>query len=112
MLVKMSTLYGKYNVAKFDDEAFQDGATMEFSAGENGAVRVHAHVFNTMSGQLKEKDGKLKGLVMSTMMMGSGNQMALEGALSQGFEEGIAYKVGGGKVTLSFGSHSVVLTPQ
>lgn len=112
MLVRMPTLYGKFTVETLDNAPFAEHATVEFSAAEPGKVRMHAKVANTMNGVLKDEDNTLKGLVMSTMMYGGEAKMALENALSGGFDSGMAYKVSNGKVTLTSGSHTIVLAPQ
>ncbi|KPI86609.1 hypothetical protein ABL78_4338 [Leptomonas seymouri] len=111
MLVRISPLFGKYKVEEFDNAPFTENATIGFSAGERAAVRVHAKVANVLNGQLKDNNGTLKGMVASTMMYGSDAQMALEGALAQGFNNGMKYKVENSKVTLTNGPHTVVLAP-
>ncbi|KPA76213.1 hypothetical protein ABB37_07962 [Leptomonas pyrrhocoris] len=110
--MKMSILFDKYNVEEFDSAPFTEHATVVFTKGEIGMMGLHAKVANVMSGDLHDQNHVLKGLVISTMMYGTETQMELERALSHGCDSGMAYKLRGGKVTLTTDSHTIVLTPQ
>ncbi|KAK7197395.1 META domain containing protein [Novymonas esmeraldas] len=106
----MTNLFGKYTALSLDGKAAPAGVVLEFSAGaSNGTVRIHARVANILNGQLKQKDNDtLSGPMISTMMMGSTSQMEMEDALSQGFMDGMSYKIGqDGALTLRSGAHVI-----
>ncbi|KAG5481549.1 hypothetical protein LSCM1_05569 [Leishmania martiniquensis] len=103
------SVLGKYVAKTMDGKPVPQGVMMELRPGESsGAVKLHARVANIMNGQLKVENGKLFGLLISTMMMGSNEQMRVEDALSQGFSEGMKFTLkDGGRLRLQSGSHTI-----
>ncbi|KEG11146.1 META domain containing protein [Trypanosoma grayi] len=78
---------GKYHLERFDDTPCSAKVALALRAESEG-IEVVAKVANTLQGQMKFDAGKLSGLLVSTMMMGSEEEMKLEAALTTGFEGG------------------------
>nr|CAJ2470578.1 unnamed protein product [Leishmania braziliensis] len=106
-------LHGKYTAKLMDGVPAPTGVTVEFSAGANsGAVRIRARVVNIMNGVLKVKENKLSGSLISTMMAGSDDLMAIEGIFLQGFTSGVTYTLReDGKLVLQLKSHTIEFVP-
>ncbi|KPI86608.1 META domain containing protein putative (META1) [Leptomonas seymouri] len=61
---------------------------------------LETKVTNTMSGPISLEDGKLKGFLMSTRMMGAPAQMTVERLLGSGLMEGMEYTLKGKVLTM------------
>lgn len=66
---------------------------LEVDPSDANKLRLHAKVANAMNGGVALEDGKLKGFLMSTRMMGAPAQMTVERLLGSGLMEGMAYTV-------------------
>ncbi|RNE96881.1 uncharacterized protein Tco025E_09612 [Trypanosoma conorhini] len=111
MAADAKTLFGKYALSKLNGKGAEKGEwdvpslTLE---ADGDKVRVHAKVANTMNGTLRYENGRLTGMLMSTMMMGPPFHMDVERALGAGFEQGMRVSREGDTLTLSHDKDTLV----
>lgn len=87
--------------------------TLSLKAGAApGELQVHAKVANTMNGSVTNTDGTLKGMLMSTRMMGPPYFMGVERALSSGLAAGLKATRNEGTLTLSTDTDTLVYQPK
>ncbi|CAD2216265.1 hypothetical protein AGDE_13425 [Angomonas deanei] len=106
-MVSISDLTGKYSLTAFGGETLPAPVVVELTA-DGEKLKFHAQVANSMNGSLTLADGKLKGMLMSTRMMGPPALMKVEGFFGK-FMEGIEVKKDGSNIVLTAGSESAVL---
>ncbi|ESL07415.1 hypothetical protein TRSC58_04895 [Trypanosoma rangeli SC58] len=105
------TLFGTYALSKLNGKGIAKGewdvpSLTLVADGDN--VRVHANVSNTMNGILSYENGRLTGMLMTTMMMGPPFHMDVERALGAGFEKGMRALREGDTLTLSHDGDTLV----
>lgn len=92
----LASLAGKYTLTRVDDKGSCEGrVTLEIAVDPNDAnkLRLHTKVANALGCTATLEEGKLKGYIISTQMMGSAGQMKVEHILSRGLAEGMEYKL-------------------
>ncbi|CAD2216264.1 hypothetical protein AGDE_05104 [Angomonas deanei] len=98
---------GSYVIHSFDGSKVDVKVTLTSESATT--LRFHAKVANVMNGTLTLENGVLKGMLISTMMMGPPELMKVESFFS-GFNDGLKVKVDGSNVVLSNDKASLVLT--
>lgn len=95
MSADLTPLVGKYTLTRVNGKAPETPrpATLELEAfpDSKSKLRVHAWVANMLNGGMALEDGKLKGSLLSTRMMGAPGQMTVERLLGSGLMEGMEY---------------------
>ncbi|RNF04748.1 hypothetical protein TraAM80_04890 [Trypanosoma rangeli] len=105
------TLFGTYALSKLNGKGVTKGEwdVPSLTLVEDGdKVRVHVNVSNIMNGVLSYENGRLTGMLMTTMMMGPPFHMDVERALGVGFEKGMRASREGDRLTLSHGEDTLV----
>ncbi|KPA76210.1 hypothetical protein ABB37_07961 [Leptomonas pyrrhocoris] len=89
------SLVGQYKLIRVNGKAPETPAPvvlrLEAAPDNANKLRLHVKVANSMNGVVSIEDGKLKGPLMSTRMMGTPAQMTVEHILGSDLMEGVAY---------------------
>ncbi|KAH9599287.1 protein of unknown function DUF306 [Trypanosoma melophagium] len=99
--------FGNYHLDRLKSEPCATRATLVLKKGVE-CVEAIARVANTLRGSLQFEKGKLSGPLMSTMMMGSDEQMKIETALSEGFKTGFSVHLADYTLTLTTEQNTLV----
>nr|CCC47950.1 conserved hypothetical protein [Trypanosoma vivax Y486] len=75
---------------------------------EGGRLYMRARVANLLQGDVKYQDGRLSGVLMTTLMMPPPRLQEVESAIKQGFAKGMEASKDGALLTLSEGCHTLV----
>lgn len=90
---------GTYDLTHVDGKKAPAPASMCLSR-EGDDVTVFVTVANTLRGKVRVSDDHISGMLMSTMMMGSEEQMQVENLISSGFTTGFAVRRDRNRVVL------------
>ncbi|ORC87762.1 META domain containing protein [Trypanosoma theileri] len=99
--------FGNYHLDRLNNELCATRATLVLKKGVD-CVEAIIRVANTLRGSLSFEKGKLSGPLMSTMMMGSEEQMKIETALTEGFQAGFSVHLVDYTLTLTTEQNTLV----
>lgn len=87
-----SALLGSYVLQSHNSKEPASGSVLlQLDAGSTAdEIRVHAKATNTLQGVATYADGHLKGMIITTEMMGPAYNMDVERALFEGMSKGIS----------------------
>ncbi|EPY17757.1 hypothetical protein STCU_10416 [Strigomonas culicis] len=100
---------GTYAVESFGSGGDYSHVKLHFRNVEGETVNFNTRVANQIQGTLNLKEGKLEGLLISTMMMGPEHLMALEAFLTGGSTEGLSFSTTATGLSLEYKGSTLVL---
>lgn len=105
----MTILRGHYFLSAIDGAAVDRGvAEIIIQTLKDGRhYAIHVTAANTLNGRVSVRNGKMRGTLSSTLMMGPSQQMVFEDMMIKGFEEGFIAERKGDILTLSYSKHRI-----
>lgn len=97
---------GTYSISHLNGKKAPSKATLCLSR-EGEEINVFLKVHNTLRGKVQFSENEIKGMLLSTMLVGDENQMAVEDAISSGISEGFIVKKEGKQMLLKGASNSI-----
>lgn len=105
----MPDITGNYHLSSVNGNAAKCTGSLTLTKSHGASeYTVHARIANVMNGKVAFQGGELKGLIASTMMFGSAEEMQVERILGKGFHKGMAAKREDDTLTLSVGEDELV----